>query len=74
MTEKDKTINKVKNFLIQDGLTDIQAKELLNRSQPLLDEWVHEYLVTGSHLTPIDFADELLQAEEFRKARQNIYA
>lgn len=52
----------VKNILMKRGLKSPAAELLLQEYSALLKEWSTAYQSTGSHLTPENFADNLLQA------------
>lgn len=58
-------LNQVKIYLGQ-SYDSKQVESLIIKYQGSIKKWIHEYLVTCSHLTPEDFADEIKQAELFR--------
>ena len=66
MRDKIKAINKVKFYLSQSGLSQKAINQTLNKYQTSLNLWFNEYLITGSHLTPENFANELIQCEEMK--------
>lgn len=62
--KRNSSIQEVKNTLINRGLDIKSADFLLKEYSDLLDEWLNEYNITGSHLTPENFADNILQAKK----------
>lgn len=66
-TDKATAVKDVHYWLIEFGRTDTEATALIERYQKPLEQWLSEYLQTGSHLTPQDFADEIQQAEIMKK-------
>ncbi|WP_347131449.1 hypothetical protein [Lactiplantibacillus plantarum] len=67
MKKEELVIKEVRHWLLISGLDCVSVQRLLSKYRVPLDKWVREYLVTGSHLTPEDFADEIQQAEEMRQ-------
>lgn len=61
---RNSSIQEVKNTLITRGLDIKSVDFLLKEYSDLLDEWLNEYNLTGSHLTPENFADNILQAKK----------
>lgn len=67
MKDRSLVLKDVKFWLTESGLDAVTADKLLLKYKDPLNNWMHEYLVTGSHLTPEDFADEIQQAEEMQQ-------
>lgn len=61
---RNSSVQEVKNTLINRGLDIKSVDFLLKEYSDLLDEWLNEYNITGSHLTPENFADNILQAKK----------
>lgn len=60
--KKLETINEVKLYLGKK-YSNSQVETLIHKYRVPLSAWVSEYLFTGSHLTPEDFASQIEQAE-----------
>lgn len=65
--EENKTISVVLYWLKNIGFTKKESEKLLKKYKEPLDQWLNEYLVTGSHLTPEDFAYEIREAENIQQ-------
>ncbi|HAT62421.1 MAG TPA: hypothetical protein DCS83_07765 [Prevotella sp.] len=63
-TKKLSIIAEVESCLIKRGLSPSTADILIRKYEGEFRQWVGEYLVNSSHLTPSGFADKLIQAKE----------
>jgi predicted XRE-type DNA-binding protein len=67
---KQNVIAEIQFWLEQSGLTPHEAMQLVSKYSTAVDEFVNAYLNTGSHLTPVNMADELRQFEEMNSLLQ----
>lgn len=67
--KRNSSIQEVKIALIIRGVDIKSVDFLLKENSDLLDEWLTEYNLTGSHLTPENFADNILQAKKLLETK-----